>query len=85
MFGKLWIGKNLFGELEPIFVLLLFVAFLKNEGKRYSPRQPNRVDVVRRSRQCRLSFYFCRRCLGEGVPQRKTCSADAPGIKIVRD
>jgi len=29
MLGELGVGENLLGELEPVFVLFLFVAFLK--------------------------------------------------------
>lgn len=30
MLGELWVGENLLGELEPVFVLFLFIAFLKH-------------------------------------------------------
>lgn len=33
MFGKLWVGQDLFAKLEPISVLLVFVASLKDKNQ----------------------------------------------------
>lgn len=33
MLGKLWVGQDLFAELEPVSVLLVFVTSLSKKGK----------------------------------------------------